>query len=102
VNPSKGKAAMLLISAKAGLLGEDVLPALKCLARISGPVNISAKTLYKLERLGVGRKDTNILDGGDVFILGGFGKKVIAVMRENQKDFVDHKPTTPEQKGGAQ
>jgi hypothetical protein len=37
-----------------------------------------------------------------VFILGGFGKKVIAVMRENQKDFMDHKPNTPEQKVGAQ
>lgn len=86
---SKYDAGMLLITAKNGMLGEDVLMALKWLAGFSfgSPQTISEETIHKLDRLSIARKDVNAIDGKDVLLLTNFGKKVISVMKENSKDF---------------
>lgn len=86
---SKYDAAMLLITAKNGMLGDDVLSALKWLAGYSfgSPQTISEETIHKLDRLSIARKEVNVIDGKDVLLLTNFGRKVIAVMKESPKDF---------------
>lgn len=89
--PSRTKydAGMLLITAKGGMLGDDVLQALKWLAGFSfgSPQTITEETIHKLDRLSIARKEVNAIDGKDVLLLTNFGRKVIAVMKENPNDF---------------
>ncbi len=86
---SKYDAGMLLITAKGGMLGDGVLDSLKFLAGfVQPPQTITADTIHKLERLQIARQDTNALTGGEVLLLTPFGRKVIAVMKENPNDFV--------------
>lgn len=85
---TKGDAALFLISAKAGNLGEEVLPVLKFMAGFAAPpVYVSDETISKLTSWDICRKDTNLLDGKSVLLLTGYGKKILAVMHENPKDF---------------
>lgn len=87
IKASKYKAACLLISAKSGALGEEVLPALKMLSGAAPMSCITEDCVVKLERLGIARRDTNVLNGKMVLLLTSFGKKVSQVILENPKDF---------------
>jgi hypothetical protein len=87
IKPSKYKAACLLISAKSGALGDDVLPALKMLSGVLPMSCITEDCVVKLERLGIARRDTNLLDKKLVLLLTPFGKKVSQVIQQNPKDF---------------
>jgi hypothetical protein len=86
MSKSKHDAAMLCLSAKTGMLGEEVLAAMLVMSGVIPSETISEAGLHKLERLGIGRKDVSILDGQDVFVLSPFGKKVIAVVKDNAKE----------------
>jgi len=84
---NKGDAALFLISAKAGNLGEEVLPVLKFMAGFSVPLSVSEETIGNLVAWDICRQDINLLDGKSVLLLTGYGKKIVAVMQENPKDF---------------
>jgi hypothetical protein len=87
IKASKYKAACLLISAKSGALGEEVMPALKMLSGAAPMSRITEDCVVKLERLGIARRDTNLLDESLVLLLTPFGKKITQVIQENPKDF---------------
>jgi hypothetical protein len=87
VRKSKHDAAMFLLSVKAGLLGDDVMPLLRFMAGFDAPPVVADETIVKMERLEIMRRDVNLLDGKSVLLLTNYGKKIADVMRENRKDF---------------
>lgn len=85
---TKAGAAMLLIAAKSGQMGDELIPVLKFFAGLPGAAtSISDDCIRKLTLLEIARKDFDVLGGRDVFLLTPFGKKVVAVMKENPSDF---------------